>query len=359
MKLIPESDCPELQREETSRVWYYRKHVRGRGAFFKSTRESKSKAKAKAIGLKMFAEWLGTDESLQRARFLFDDIAGQVISLKSIKSPKTQVSARLHIYKHLMPFFGGYPIERINEALWEEYIVCEHKKNPNRRLFNDRKHLIMIMRHAYKKGLIKRQLEFRNPDSRDLVGREYNETEIEGLLVNANPDLQLQIMMGFMNGMRRSEILKLEWDRVDLTGGYIHLRKEDTKIRRARTFPMHPHIHSLLVDRFKMANSLFVFPSPHNSTKSVLDNKTAWFACKRKAGIKGRFHDLVHTFMSWGIYKYNLPLTALCAIAGKSIVVAEKRYIHSRASNLKQTIEAFRGILWNEIREVNNNDELR
>jgi hypothetical protein len=67
MKLIPESDCPELQRHPASGVWYYRKYVTGKGEFFRSTRERKNKARAKAIGLRMFAEWMGTPEAHKKS----------------------------------------------------------------------------------------------------------------------------------------------------------------------------------------------------------------------------------------------------------------------------------------------------
>ncbi len=83
MKLIPEPDCAELQRDPKSGVWYYRKYVTGKGEFFRSTRERKSKTKARAIGLRLFADWLGTPEALRASRPLFETFADKVVAMKA------------------------------------------------------------------------------------------------------------------------------------------------------------------------------------------------------------------------------------------------------------------------------------
>lgn len=258
MKLI-KTKYRNLKRDPESGVYYWRQFAEGK-EFFRSTEERTNETRAYKKGQRMFAEWIGTPEAVRAAHYTFDDIAAKIIELKSIKSKKTRISADLHINKHLMPFFGGYSIANVTEALWEEYIVHEHNKCSTRKLFNDRKHLIMIMRHAYKRGLIDRPLEFRNPDSKDMVGKEYTEDEMTALLSQAGPDLTLQIEMGYKNGMRRKEILGLEWAWIDLEGGYIHLPAHATKIRRARSFPVHPDILPELVARFGATEGRFVSP---------------------------------------------------------------------------------------------------
>lgn len=341
MKLIPESDCPELQRHPKSGVWYYRKFVTGRGEFFKSTRERKSKAKAKAIGLRMFAEWIGTPEARMAAGFTFEDVAEKYLDSKKNRRHRTIVSAEAHVNLHLVPYFGHLPIH-LAASHWENYIAHKRQTAPNRKFYNDTKHMRSILKMAMGLGLINGFQSIRCPDPRGRVGKEYTERELKTLIKNAGPDLALQIRMAALMGMRRQEILHLSWERVDFTRRIVTLAPEDVKTDDGREVPIHDEVLAALRERRKNG-SRFVFPSPAHADRPVDDNKTAWRECKSKSGVVGRFHDLRHTAVTRMLYVYNIPATKVAAMVGMSLAVMN-RYAHPKGVHLHSEIRKVSGL---------------
>lgn len=340
MKLIPEMDFPELQRNPASGMWYVRKFVTGKGEICRSTKEKRSKSKAKTAALKILTEFMG---SAQKGYvYLFSDIAEEVLRLKALKSFKTRESARIHIKNHLLPFFGGMRIDQINEGTWEQYILHSQLKKLGRKLFNDRKHMVMVMKHAFKKGLLSRPLEFRNPDPKVEAGKIYESGALSSLLQNAKPDMRLQILMASTMGMRRSEILLLSWERVDLVKEIIHLRASDTKIRRSRSIAINPDVMEILKDRSK--DSPWVFPHREDKSKPCKSHKTSWGSCKRLAKVEGRFHDLRHTFLSNMLLVHKVNPVHLSVYAGVSLEVIQQVYLHPSVEDTRSVASMIRGI---------------
>ncbi len=275
----------------------------------------------------------------------FEDMGEEVISLKVHRSDATRISAELHLRKHLIPWFNIFEpyVDQITEATWEHYIVAQLQKNPTRKLFNDRKHMAMVMKHAYKKGIIARRLEFRNPDPEVHAGRRVTRQEIDRLLKAANPSTKTQVLMAITMGMRKSEILKLEWERVDFDARTIHLRARDTKIRRARTMGISkPVLKALKAIKLESA-SPYVFPSRYNQALPTATHKTAWNACKRRAGVKCRFHDLRHAFLSVALLERKLNPLHVAVYAGVSLAEIQRTYLHP---SVDDTREVALGNVW-------------
>lgn len=340
MKLIPEHDFPELQRDPKSGIWYIRKYVTGKGELCKSTKERRSKNKAKTVGLRILSSFL--ERPVQGHVWQFKDIAADVIKLKANKSRATQESARIHITKHLMPYFGHMRLDHINETIWEAYVVDCHLKSPARKLFNDFKHMTMVMLHAYRKGLIQRPLQFKNPDPKTEVGKVYSQEEISRLLFEANPELKLQILMAITMGMRRSEILLLSWDRVDLPNRVIHLRNQDTKIRSGRSIGISPQVLQSLMARERV--SQWVFSYQKDKSKPTRSHKTAWGLCKKRAAVEGRFHDLRHTFISRSLILFKKNPMQVARYCGVSVRVIESVYLHTNVEDTREIAQVVEDI---------------
>ena len=62
--------------------------------------------------------------------------------------------------------------------------------------------------------------------------------ELQGLL-KLSPDYLSRILItGYHTGMRKSEILNLQWDRLNLKNGFIRLNPEDTKNYEGKFMPL-------------------------------------------------------------------------------------------------------------------------
>ena len=352
MKLIPEPDFPELKRHPESGVWYVVKEVKGKKPLYKSTKERRSKTRAVRIARLILAEYLCLTPGQSKVTYLFENIALKVLELKQNRAKRTKRSAHDHIMHKLMPFFRGYPIDSIDEEKWEQYIAV----NSDRKLFNDRKQMNTIMKYAFERGFIKRRIKIRNPDQKSSVGKKYEDDEIEALLSAAreNPDLTLQIKFGYMEGMRKEEILYLPWHFFEWEKRMIVLPAWFTKTRKARRVPIHGALYEIIWHRFLNTDSPFVFPSPEDDQCPVTTNKTAWQNCKKAAGVTGRFHDLRHTFMSNMIHRFKVSTENAAKISGMSLQVAFEIYCHPTDSDLHRDVNLIQGIPGSGIGEHNN-----
>jgi integrase len=190
------------------------------------------------------------------------------------------------------------------------------------------------MKRAFDKGFLRRPIKIDRQTARESKGRVIEEDEIKRLLVEANETLRVQIVMALTMGMRRSEILKLTWDRVDMKKRIIKLRAIDTKTRRAREFPISPQSFVMLQNIQGEDPRGPVFPSRLDDSAVMKDNKTAWQACKKRAQVECRFHDLRHTFLTKA-FRQNVNPALICDYAGLSMSVAQKVYLHFTSDDKK------------------------
>jgi integrase len=293
---------------------------------------------------RIVAEKIRANEPKPKALIRVEDLSDEVRALKAGKSFKTRESADLHLSKHIVPWANiNEPyMDRWDESTIERYILDKRCLNPTRKLFNDIKHLRMLSQLAYRKGILPRPLKIRDPDPPREAGRRFTRQELEKLRRAANFTMRGQIDMAATMGMRRSEILLLAWDRVDMRKRTIHLRAEDTKIRRARTMGTSQPVHSWLTERRKRQikyPSPWVFPSRFDHAKPARANRTAWTATKRRAKVKGRFHDLRHTFLSATLLERKANPLHVAVYAGVSLAEIQKTYLHP-------SVEDTRHVAW-------------
>jgi integrase len=330
MRLIPldGKENANLYRHPKTGVIYFKMYRHGKGQIEKSTRTSITKD-ARRKKDELLQEWLGLKPK-NRTLKLVSELWNEFVDTKTDKSDGTKESIT-YSGKHLLGFFESYLPQEITPALWERYIVLKRDESPKRRFFNEWKWFNMFTLFLRDHGYLDVRPKLRNPDPRKKeVGKVFSSEEIKKLLLCATGDLKLQILMGLTMGMRIGEILGLSWDRVDFKKKTIHLRAEDTKIRRARTFGISEPVLEILSERDVTGD--WVFPSPTDEFKPVGKggNKRAWATCKRNAKVTGRFHDLRHTFLTNAFRnaKGKIDSMLICEYAGLSIEMAQDTYLH-------------------------------
>lgn len=138
------------------------------------------------------------------------------------------------------------------------------------------------------------------------------------------------VVLALNTGMRRGELLSLEWPRVDL--GQREIRVINAKSKAGdRVIPMNAAVHSLLCDLAKRATSPFVFPSNRKPGERLLDLKKGFKTTMRLAGIRPiRFHDLRHTFAT-RLVRAGVDLVTVSHLLGHSRITMTARYAHALA----------------------------
>jgi len=145
-----------------------------------------------------------------------------------------------------------------------------------------------------------------------------------------NPCLYDVIVLALSTGMRKSEILSLKWQDVDLSRGVITLL--ETKNNERRAVPLSGFALKCLGDRnrARRIDSPYVFPAPfrHGEKPKPVDLQSAWDWAVKRAGIEDfRFHDLRHTAASY-LCMSGATIPELAGVLGHKTLQMVKRYAH-------------------------------
>lgn len=142
-------------------------------------------------------------------------------------------------------------------------------------------------------------------------------------------------------GMRRGELLGLEWGRVDLQARRIRLEARHTKAGKGRTVPLNDTARAALINqaRFRAVHcpaSPWVFcDKAGNRLRTV---KTSFITACRLSGIEDfHFHDLRHTCAAW-LVSAGVPLPEVRDLLGHSTVQMTERYAHLSPENLRAAV---------------------
>ncbi|MDI6808290.1 MAG: site-specific integrase [Candidatus Eisenbacteria bacterium] len=166
--------------------------------------------------------------------------------------------------------------------------------------------------------------------------------ECSALIQASSPHLKPIIIAALNTGMRKGEILSLQWDKhVDLRHGFILL--DITKSGERREIPINETMRETLSGLIRHLSSQYVFTDiDGNRFKDV---KTAFNAACRRAGIKDlRFHDLRHTFASHLIMA-GVDLTTVKELLGHKTISMTLRYAHLAPSHKVKAMETLDNIL--------------
>lgn len=152
-------------------------------------------------------------------------------------------------------------------------------------------------------------------------------------------------LMAVATGLRRSNILKLRWEYVDLGSRSVKLPGEIMKNGQALRIPLSGMAVDVLRLQFGKSKE-WVFPKEDGKPATEIPSKV-WAAAAEKAGLKDvRWHDLRHTWASL-MRQQGLPLEVIQELGGWRDARMVKRYSHLSIDHLleaaKQLDKAFGG----------------
>ena len=223
---------------------------------------------------------------------------------------------------------------------------------------------ISCLRHIFAKGVEWDMIE-QNPFSRgkSLILKENNkrlrfltEDEIPKLLDACPRYLRNIVECALNTGMRRGEILSLNWSQIH--NGFIYLDK--TKTMEPRQVPVNDTLEALFKKIRKenglKSNHVFLYDGqlvdaktgktrkPNATPKPVTEVKNSFGSALKKAGIVDfRFHDLRHTFASQLLMKGG-TLKDVQEILGHKTMTMTLRYSHLTQEHKKKAVNLLNGL---------------
>lgn len=160
------------------------------------------------------------------------------------------------------------------------------------------------------------------------------------VLINELPDHQKDItIFALATGLRKSNVLGIQWDKIDLERRHAYVRAINSKSDKAIPVPLNAIAMEILEKRWlaEDRHPIWVFTYQGNRIKQV--NTKAWRNALKRAKIDDfRWHDLRHTWSSWHAQS-GTTLQSLQQLGGWSKIDMVLRYAHLSADHLKQDAE--------------------
>jgi integrase len=160
------------------------------------------------------------------------------------------------------------------------------------------------------------------------------------------PHLAPLIQLALHTGMRRGELLGLEWVRVDLQAAIIYLEGRHTKAGKRRTVPINAVARHALLNRARFRaehcpDAPWVFCDV-KGVRIASVQRSFGTACERAGITDFRFHDLRHTCAAW-LVQAGVPLTEVRDVLGHSTIKMTERYAHLAPENVRAALALVEG----------------
>jgi integrase len=190
---------------------------------------------------------------------------------------------------------------------------------------------------------------------RSEIGKAFSNSECESLSDQArkskSPHIYTAFMLARNAGLRDAEIKTLTWGQIDLKTRYLRVGRAKTDAGEGRTVPFNSELYDALVQhrawyekKFGAIQDewyLFPFgrPKPSDPTRHVTTLKTAWDNIRKKAKVKGRWHDNRHTLIT-ELAESGAGDETIMEIAGHVSRQMLRHYSHIRMSAKRAALDA-------------------
>ncbi|AJJ11087.1 phage integrase family protein [Yersinia rohdei] len=166
------------------------------------------------------------------------------------------------------------------------------------------------------------------------------------LINECSEPLKSIVVFALATGLRRSNIVDLQWQDVDLQRKVSWIHPEESKSGQAIGVALNDMSCKVLREQIgRHSRFVFVHTSAWHradGTKTAevrkmrVDDNTAWRTGLKRSGITDfRFHDLRHTWASW-LVQAGVPLSALQEMGGWESIEMVRRYAHLSPNHLTE-----------------------
>ena len=257
--------------------------------------------------------------------------------------PRTRTLYRAVIRRHLVPMIGDLPVAAVNR---EEVSALHHQLRGTPYAANRAVDVLaQILDMAEIRGMRPRGIG--NP-CRPI--EKYRERQHERFLSDdefrrlgsvleaaaagaggASPAAVAAIRLLLLTGCRRSEILGMRWEHVDLEADELRLPDSKTGARRV---PLSPSALAVIAERPRVPGNPWVIPG-RNAGAPLRNLQYPWEILRARAGLEDvRIHDLRHSFASRALaLGESLPMIG--ELLGHRRVRTTARYAHLSRDSLK------------------------
>jgi integrase len=198
-----------------------------------------------------------------------------------------------------------------------------------------------------------RKFQLNNRRERYLSVEEEN--RLLSVLIGRKAYLRPIIILALNTGMRRGEILNLEWWQVDFSSNRLIVTK--TKSGKPRHIPMNEIVRETLVELKEGSKGNYVFESRKKAGQPILDPKKAFNSALKDAGIENfRFHDLRHT-AGTRLAEAGADAFTIKDILGHASIQTSAIYVHATDEGKRRALTALGRYVENHGHKLGTNEK--
>lgn len=296
----------------------------------------------------------------------FDELAEKYI--ENIKYQRSFERSKRYMIETLQRDFAGRLLKSISYLDLETYRnksrgrLTKHGRFPEKATVNRYmaclRHMLskavewdMLDRNPFDKG---RSLQFKENNART---RYLDEVEInrvlaecptqpanrqKGRFIQGTQAVHLKdfVVVSINTGMRKGEVLSLQWDQIQ--GGFIYIKKSKTDL--ARQIPINDDLRECFKSIRKRQGLGVKYVICTDKGRRIKDIRTAFKSAMKRAGVANvRPHDLRHTFASHYVMRGG-SLRALQKVLGHADLKMTMRYAHLSKEFAKEEIQLLNGL---------------
>lgn len=301
--------------------------------------------------------------------------------IKSGLRPATQNTYESTIYQHIIPQLGKIPLRQLTQKDLQQFYA--HLKKEGR----------LVRTEQYGKGLSDRMVRMCHAKCRAALdqavqenlirtnpavgcklppkrGREMqvlSRQELQRFLIQAKADGYFELfLLDLSTGLRRGELLALQWSDLDLDAGTLSVTKQVYEVNgkmqlsvpktkaSIRKLVLPPAVVEVFREYRKTAKSRWLFPSPKNLDMPLTPGsmlRRLHIILERAKCKQIRFHDLRHTFATMAL-ENGMDIKTLSAMLGHvSAATTLDIYTHITSDMLSEAAAKIDRGLGNEVAE--------
>ena len=292
-------------------------------------------------------EFLGICEP---KRIQFKDFAVEYLDYSRVNKGKGTYKNDVWVIHRLIPVWGSEYMYRITPKMIEDYKSGRAQRVKPATVNRD----LQTVKALFNKAVA---WDYLNTNPAKPVKRMRLNKGMERFLSQEEADLLLRacrrsqnshlyaiVCVALHTGLRRGEILRLQWPDVDFKAGKLHVvsREEGpTKTRESRSVPMNRTVSDVLKRHPRRLDTPYVFVSSEG--KPFLSVHYGFCGAVQRAGINHvRFHDLRHTFASQ-LVMAGVDIRTVQELLGHKDIKMTMRYAHLAPDHMKRAVEILDG----------------
>lgn len=369
----------DIEERKSNVFWV--KYSRG-GKSYAESSESERKGDAKRLLQRLEGDIVrGKPITPKIGRLTFEDAAKDLLADYTTNGKRSHVVVKRRVEKHLTPFFRGRRMSEITPTEVRAYIVhrqtdpsvlvrkgrtVEDSDGTTREIPDERRPAsnaeinreLALLKRMFSLAVQAEKLLYR-PHIPMLTEHNvrtgfFEVEQYQSVLGHLPFEIQPVIAFAYTTGWRiASEVLGLEWRRVDFEAGEVRLDVGTTKNGDGRTFPLTGELRRVLQaqeaerDRLKKAGHIcpFVFfrevaegRGGEKKPQRIVSFAKAWKSACRAAGCPGRLpHDLRRTAVR-NLVRAGVPERVAMQLTGHKTRSVFERYNIVSENDLREAV---------------------